>query len=462
MKQLLFQIRALEEYMTRKYFGTDGIRGRVGEKITPDFALKLGWAAGKVLASHNQHSRVLIGKDTRISCYMLESALEAGFAAAGVATFLTGPMPTPAISYLTRTFRMDAGVVISASHNPYYDNGIKFFNVDGTKLPDEVEQEIEKYLDMPLECVDNINLGRAKRIDDAVGRYIEFCKASFSTRFSLNGLKIVVDCSNGATYHIAPCVFEELGATVIAIGNKPNGTNINKNCGSTHPELLMATVKEQQADLGIAFDGDGDRVMMVTDDGKLVDGDQILYILASYEQAKQKLRDKGVVGTLMSNNGLEIALKKLGISFERAAVGDRYVVQRLLANDWYLGGENSGHILHMHKNLTGDGIIAALATLRALNFFKTSLAEKIKEVPLFPQVMINVSLSGLQDNILEVPEVKTFMAELTPEIEREEGRVLIRFSGTEPIVRVMVEHPDQAKAQAYCQALVDKLNQFPK
>lgn len=446
----------------RKYFGTDGVRGKVGQKITPELALKLGWAAGKVLASRNQNSKVLIGKDTRISCYMLESALEAGFAAAGVTSFLTGPMPTPAISYLTRTFRMDAGVVISASHNPYYDNGIKFFNSDGTKLPDEVEAEIERYLAMDIECVDNVQLGRAKRVTDAQGRYIEFCKASFATHFDLKGLKIVVDCANGATYHIAPAVFQELGANVVAIGNTPNGTNINDNCGSTHLDLLVETVKAEKADLGVAFDGDGDRVMMVTSDGEIVDGDRILYILASYEKATNRLNGKGVVGTLMTNNGLVKALEALDIPFIHANVGDRYVVQKLLENNWYLGGENSGHILHMHKNLTGDGIIAALSVLRALRYFDKSLAEMIKECPLFPQVLINVRIDNLEDKVVEKAEVKEFIQVKQQELEPAGGRVLLRASGTEPIIRVMVEHPEQDVAQAACEELVAFLQKFPK
>ncbi|MFC6277358.1 phosphoglucosamine mutase [Psittacicella hinzii] len=446
--------------MKRKYFGTDGVRGKVGEKITPEFALKLGWAAGKVLASHNKNSKVLIGKDTRISCYMLESALEAGFAAAGVASYLTGPMPTPAISYLTRTFRMDAGVVISASHNPYYDNGIKFFNSDGTKLPDEVELEIEKYLELPLECVDNVALGRAKRVVDAVGRYIEFCKASFSTRFSLNGLKIVIDCSNGATYHIAPSVFQELGADVIAVGNQPNGININDNCGSTHIDFLVKKVQDNQADLGIAFDGDGDRVIMVSGSGKVVDGDQILYILAAYEKATNRLGDKGVVGTLMTNNGLVTALKKLNIPLDRAAVGDRYVLQKLLDNNWYLGGENSGHIIHLNKNQTGDGIIAALATLRSLSHFNKTLDQMIAEVPLFPQVLINVRIDKLESGVIDKPSVQQLLKDLEEKLSPEGGRLLLRASGTEPIIRVMVEHPTQEVAQAYCEQIVAELNKY--
>lgn len=446
--------------MKRKYFGTDGVRGKVGEKITPEFALKLGWAAGKVLAANNTSSKILIGKDTRISCYMLESALEAGFAAAGVASYLTGPMPTPAISYLTRTFRMDAGVVISASHNPYYDNGIKFFNSDGTKLPDEVELEIEKYLELPLECVDNVALGRAKRVVDAVGRYIEFCKASFSSRFSLRGMKIVVDCANGATYQIAPSVFQELGAEVVAIANQPNGININDNCGSTHLDLLQKKVSEHNADLGVAFDGDGDRLMMVTASGKVVDGDQILYILAKYEHATKKLGDKGVVGTLMSNNGLVEALVKLNIPFARAAVGDRYVLQLLLEKEWYLGGENSGHIIHLNKNQTGDGIIAALACLRSLNHFNKSLDELIEEVPLFPQVLINVRIDKLQPGVIEKDSVKELIKVITDRITAEGGRVLLRSSGTEPIIRVMVEHPQQDKAQALCEEIVAEVNKY--
>lgn len=443
--------------MTRKYFGTDGVRGRVGEKITPDFALKLGWAIGKVLTKYNKNAKVLIGKDTRISCYMLESALEAGFASAGVASYLTGPMPTPAISYLTRTFRMDAGIVISASHNPFYDNGIKVFSAQGTKLPDELELEIEKYIDEPLVCADNALLGRAKRVDDAVGRYIEFSKASFSQDFSLNGMKIVVDCANGATYHIAPSVFAELGAEVVAIGNTPNGLNINDNCGSTHLDLLLKTVKEQKADLGIAFDGDGDRVLMCTSEGEVVDGDQILYVIASYEKATNRLNGKGAVGTLMSNNGLVAALEKLKIPFIRANVGDRYVLQKLLEYGWYIGGENSGHILHLHKNNTGDGIIAALSVLRALKYFNVTLADKVKECPLFPQRLINLKIDNLVEGVLELEPVKAVIHEVESQITPEHGRVLIRKSGTEPLVRVMVEHPVKEKSDAFAQLIADEI-----
>lgn len=448
--------------MTRKYFGTGGVRGRVGDKITPELALKLGWAVGKVLSKYNNNSKVLIGKDTRISCYMLESALEAGLAAAGVTSYLTGPMPTPAISYLTRTFRMDAGIVISASHNPYYDNGIKIFSSQGTKLPDEIELEIEHKLEQPMECVDNAQLGRAKRVVDAVGRYIEFCKASFNTDFSLNGMKLVIDTANGATYHIAQSVFQELGAEVLTIGNQPNGLNINDNCGSTHLDNLIEKVKSSDADLGIAFDGDGDRVLMVTSDGEVVDGDQILYIIASYEKATDKLKGKGAVGTLMSNNGLVAALEHLGIPFVRANVGDRYVLQKLIEYDWYIGGENSGHIIHLHKNNTGDGIIATLSVLRALKYFNISLKDKIKECPLFPQVLINLKTEDLIEDVLENSEVKDIITDSEIKVVKSQGRILIRKSGTEPIIRVMVEHPEQEQAQHYANLIASEILKHKK
>lgn len=349
----------------RKYFGTDGVRGKVGQfPITPDFALKLGWAAGKILATQGT-KKVLIGKDTRISGYMLESALEAGLAAAGLSAAFVGPMPTPAIAYLTRTFRAEAGIVISASHNPYYDNGIKFFSSVGEKLPDEVEEAIEALLDQPMDCVESAQLGRATRINDAAGRYIEFCKGTFPANASLKGYKIVVDCANGATYHIAPNVMRELGAEVIEIGTKPDGLNINEKCGATDITALQKVVVESGADVGLAYDGDGDRIMMVDHLGNKVDGDQILFIIAREALRSGKLHG-GVVGTLMSNMGLEVALKHLAIPFTRANVGDRYVLEQLKEKGWKLGGENSGHIIVLDKNTTGDGIIASLEVLAAM------------------------------------------------------------------------------------------------
>ncbi len=358
--------------MTKKYFGTDGIRGRVGDAlITPEFVMRLGYAAGRVLTSLDSnlakgaHPAVLIGKDTRISGYMLEAALEAGLSAAGVDVLLTGPMPTPAVAYLTRALRAQAGIVISASHNPYYDNGIKFFSSQGTKLPDDVEHAIEEALEQPMQVMESAKLGKARRIDDAAGRYVEFCKSTFPNHLDLRGLKIVLDCAHGATYHVAPPVFHELGAEVIAIGNRPDGLNINEHVGSTHPEALQKAVVEHGADLGIAFDGDGDRVMMVTADGQLLDGDQLLYIIAASRQQSASLQG-GVVGTLMTNLALEHKLAAMNIPFARAKVGDRYVLELLNQNNWQLGGENSGHILTLDKHSSGDGIIAALQVLDAV------------------------------------------------------------------------------------------------
>ncbi|MDD5272341.1 MAG: phosphoglucosamine mutase, partial [Methylovulum sp.] len=360
--------------MTKQYFGTDGIRGKVGEApITADFLLKLGWAAGRVFAN-DQQDFVLVGKDTRISGYMFESALEAGLTAAGVGTRLLGPMPTPGIAYLTRTLRAKAGIVISASHNPYYDNGVKFFSVQGTKLPDETEREIERYMDMPMTTVESAQLGKAKRLEDAAGRYIEYCKASIPTRLDFEQLKIVVDCAHGATYHVAPPVFSEIGAEVIAIGVQPNGLNINDKCGATHPETLAAAVLANQADLGIALDGDGDRLIMVDHQGEIVDGDELIYIIAKSRQAAGQMAGP-VVGTLMTNLGMEHALKKLGIPLLRAKVGDRYVMEMLAAHNGILGGENSGHIICLDKTTTGDGIIAALQVLAEMQYSGKSLHE---------------------------------------------------------------------------------------
>ncbi|HHF3473686.1 TPA: phosphoglucosamine mutase [Haemophilus influenzae] len=438
--------------VNRKYFGTDGVRGKVGSyPITPDFALKLGWAAGKVLASQGS-KMVLIGKDTRISGYMLESALEAGLAAAGLSAAFTGPMPTPAIAYLTRTFRAEAGIVISASHNPYYDNGIKFFSAKGTKLPDEIEEAIEAMLEQPIDCVESAELGKASRINDAAGRYIEFCKGTFPAHLGLEGYKIVVDCANGATYHIAPNVFRELGAEVIEIGTDPNGLNINEKCGATDVTALQAKVVETKADVGLAYDGDGDRIMMVDHLGNKVDGDQILFIIAREALRSGQLKG-GVVGTLMSNMSLEIALKMLGVPFLRANVGDRYVLEKMVENDWTLGGENSGHIIIADKNTTGDGIIASLAVLAAMVQHKLSLNELASAVKLFPQVLINVRFAG-GENPLESDAVKSVATDVEKRLEGK-GRILLRKSGTEPLIRVMVECQDASLAQQCAEEIAE-------
>lgn len=427
----------------RKYFGTDGIRGKVGETpITPDFVLKLGYAAGRVLSKQGIGNTVIVGKDPRISGYMLESAIEAGFAAAGLKVALTGPMPTPAIAYLTKTFRCVAGVVISASHNPFYDNGIKFFSKDGMKLSDEIELEIERELEQPVSCVESQFLGKAFRIDDARGRYIEYCKSNFPNDLSLNGLKIVVDCANGATYHIAPSVLQELGANVIKIGCEPDGLNINLNCGATDIKALQARVVAEKADVGFALDGDGDRIIMVDHFGNKVDGDQIIYIIAKYLHEKEKMIG-GVVGTLMSNMSLQHALAKLNIPFERSAVGDRYVLEKLQALNWRLGAENSGHVLLLDHTSTGDGIIAGLQVLAAMIEAKTSLHELCKDIQLFPQIMINVRFSG-QHNPLESEKVKRAVQDIETKLA-DSGRVLLRKSGTEPLIRVMVEGQNAAQ-----------------
>ncbi len=422
--------------MSRKYFGTDGVRGLVGQSpITPDFVMRLGWAAGKVLARQGTR-KVLIGKDTRISGYMLESAMEAGLSAAGIQAVLLGPMPTPAVAYLTRAFRAEAGVVISASHNPYYDNGIKFFSQDGTKLPDDVELEIERQLDMPFECVESAKLGKATRIDDAPGRYIEYCKSAFPGELSLDGLKIVLDCAHGATYHIAPSVFRELGAEVVVIGCAPNGLNINDQVGSTHPDALMRRVCEESADLGIAFDGDGDRVMMVDGEGNLIDGDEILFMIACDQQSRGKLVG-GVVGTQMTNLAMELALQSLGIPFARANVGDRYVMEMLKELGWRLGGENSGHVICLDHATTGDGIVASLQVLQAMVRAQTGLASLRGNLRLFPQRLVNVRFAGGVDP-LQQPAVLKAVADAEDRLAGR-GRVLLRKSGTEPLIRVMVE-----------------------
>ncbi|TCP94785.1 phosphoglucosamine mutase [Cricetibacter osteomyelitidis] len=436
----------------RKYFGTDGVRGRVGQfPITPEFALKLGWAAGKVLATQGSR-QVLIGKDTRISGYMLESALEAGLAAAGLSAAFIGPMPTPAVAYLTRTFRAEAGVVISASHNPYFDNGIKFFSAQGTKLPDEVEEAIEAMLEQPMDCVESAELGRASRINDAAGRYIEFCKSTFPNHLSLSGYKIVVDCANGATYHIAPNVMRELGAEVIEIGTKPNGMNINEKCGATDIKALQDKVLEVKADVGLAYDGDGDRIMMVDHKGNKVDGDQILFIIAREAQRSGTLKG-GVVGTLMSNMRLELALKELAIPFIRANVGDRYVLEKMQENNWGLGGENSGHIIIADKNTTGDGIIASLAVLNAMVHHRLSLNDLAGAVQLFPQVLINVRFAGGVDP-LESEAVKVAAQNAEQQLAGK-GRILLRKSGTEPLIRVMVEAQDGDLAQRCAEQIAE-------
>ncbi|RDF03051.1 phosphoglucosamine mutase [Aggregatibacter aphrophilus] len=440
----------------RKYFGTDGVRGKVGTNpITPDFVLKLGWAAGKVLAT--QGSRVvLIGKDTRISGYMLESALEAGLAAAGLSAAFTGPMPTPAVAYLTRTFRAEAGIVISASHNPYYDNGIKFFSTQGTKLPDEVEEAIEAMLEQPMDCVESAELGRASRIKDAAGRYIEFCKSTFPAHLSLENYKIVVDCANGATYEIAPSVMRELGAEVIEIGTEPDGMNINEKCGATDIKALQEKVLEVKADVGLAYDGDGDRLIMVDHLGNKVDGDQVLFIIAR-EALREGRLNGGVVGTLMSNMSLELALKQLAIPFVRANVGDRYVLEQMQERGWGLGGENSGHIIIADRNTTGDGIIASLAVLTAMAKHRLSLNELADAVKLFPQVLINVRFAG-GDNPLESDTVKAVAADVEKRLAGK-GRILLRKSGTEPLIRVMVECEDGVLAQKCAEEIADAVKE---
>ncbi|EJM00762.1 phosphoglucosamine mutase [Pseudomonas sp. GM102] len=436
--------------MSKKYFGTDGIRGRVGEyPITPDFMLKLGWAAGMAFRSMGA-CKVLVGKDTRISGYMFESALEAGLTSAGADVMLLGPMPTPAIAYLTRTFHAEAGIVISASHNPHDDNGIKFFSGKGTKLPDEVELMIEELLDTPMTVVESSKIGKVSRINDASGRYIEFCKSSVPTGTSFAGLKIVIDCAHGATYKVAPSVFRELGADVVVLSAHPNGLNINENCGSTHMEPLQAAVLAEHADLGIAFDGDGDRVQMVDHTGAVVDGDELLFIIARDLQERGKLQG-GVVGTLMSNLGLELALADLAIPFVRANVGDRYVISELLERDWQVGGENSGHIVCFSHTTTGDAIIAALQVLMALKRRTEGLAQSRQALRKCPQVLINVRFGG-GASPLEHPKVKEASDRVTQAMAGR-GRVLLRKSGTEPLVRVMVEGEDETQVRGYAEEL---------
>ncbi len=440
----------------RKYFGTDGVRGKVGQyPITPDFVMKLGYAAGKVLATRGT-KKVLIGKDTRISGYMLEAALEAGLSAAGVNIGFLGPMPTPGIAYLTKTFRAQAGIVISASHNPYYDNGIKFFSQNGEKLPDEVELAIEAELDKEMTCVESDKIGKAQRIDDAAGRYIEFCKSNFPSQYSLSHLKIVVDCANGATYHIAPNVFKELGAEVITIGSTPNGTNINDNCGATSMAQIQAAVVEHKADIGIALDGDGDRLMMVDHTGTVVDGDELIYVIANSDREAGTLRG-GVVGTLMSNMGLELALADMGVPFARSKVGDRYVMEMLQQNAWYLGAENSGHIINLNHTSTGDGIIAALNVITAMCRSDKSLLALREGMSKLPQILVNVRFSGDSDPIVADSVVSAVHS--VNEKLAGKGRVLLRKSGTEPLIRVMVEGPDLDAVTIYANEIADAVKQ---
>ncbi|MCF7984601.1 MAG: phosphoglucosamine mutase [Thiohalocapsa sp.] len=438
--------------MKRKYFGTDGIRGRLGEPtISPDFVLKLGWAAGRVLGGPSGGT-VLIGKDTRISGYMFESALEAGLVAAGVDIRLLGPMPTPGVAYLTRTFRAAAGIVITASHNPYDDNGIKFFSADGDKLPDDAELAIEAEIDRQFTTVQAADLGKVRRVEDAAGRYIEFCKSSIPPAMSLAGLKIVIDCAHGATYNVAPYVFEELGADVVVIGASPDGFNINRDVGSTKPEALAKKVLAERADLGIAFDGDGDRLMMIDAAGRTIDGDALIYIIAKSRQAHGSLHGP-VVGTLMSNLGLELALKALGLTFDRTKVGDRYIMEHLKATDGVLGGEPSGHIICRDRTSTGDGIISALQVLSALAEAECTLSEAVGDVQQYPQVLVNIRLQRRVD-ALSLPAVQDAVRAAEAELG-DAGRVLLRPSGTEPVVRVMVEGIDAAQVQRLSEALAE-------
>ena len=437
-----------------RFFGTDGVRGKVGEApITPEQVLKLGWAAGRVLGMKGgDGGKILIGKDTRISGYLLESALESGLSAAGVDIRLLGPMPTPGIAYLARTARARAGIVISASHNPYDDNGIKFFSSDGTKLPDDVEDEIERMMGQPLTTVDSARLGKAKHYEDAAGRYVEFCKSTFPSRMNLEGLRIVLDCANGAAYRIGPHVFSELGADVVAIANTPDGVNINHECGSTHPELLQNTVRAANADLGIALDGDGDRVIMADRDGNLIDGDHLLYIIATEHQTQGRLHG-GIVGTLMTNLGLEKALRAKGIPFARAAVGDRYVLAMLHERKWELGGETSGHIICLDRSTTGDGIIAALQVLAAVVGTGKSLSQLMAGLETYPQTMINVRMAR-RFNVKESAQVQQAVRDVESELA-DAGRVVLRASGTEPVVRVMVEGQDKSQVERLSRQLAD-------
>ena len=442
--------------MKRKFFGTDGIRGRVGDGVmTPEFVLKLGWAAGKVLCDKG-NNLILIGKDTRISGYMLESVLEAGLSAAGVNSRLLGPMPTPAIAYLTRTLRASAGIVISASHNPFYDNGVKFFSSEGTKLPDDVEQRIEEEMEKPLTTVSSDLLGKVERIRDASGRYIEFCKSTINTKVRLNGLKLVVDCAHGATYHVAPNVFRELGAEVVTIGVEPNGLNINHRCGATDPKQLQMAVIEHHADLGIAIDGDGDRLIMVDENGEVVDGDELLYVIGAARKRKNDMRG-GVVGTLMSNLGLEHALKRQNIEFMRAAVGDRYVLEMLQQQAWELGGESSGHIICLNRTSTGDAIVAALQVLEVLVDEGINLREAKHGMSKYPQTLVNVPIKQKID-ISRSKNIQDAVSDAESQLA-DSGRVLLRPSGTEPLIRVMVEGADAPQVRMLAEQIASAVSQ---
>lgn len=439
--------------MSKKYFGTDGIRGAVGTyPITPEFMLKLGWAAGSVFAE-NGFAKILIGKDTRISGYMFESALQAGLSASGADVLLLGPMPTPAVAYLTRTFHAQAGIVISASHNPYYDNGIKFFSSEGKKLDDEIEAKIEAKLDEAMTVVASESIGKVRRIEDARGRYIEFCKSTVPNELSLKGYKIVVDCANGASYHMAPDALDELGAEVIAIGCSPNGLNINEKCGATSPEQLRHRVVEEGADLGIAIDGDGDRIIMVDHSGEVVDGDEVLFVLTKWMHARGEL-DGGVVGTLMSNLGLELALKDLGVELVRAKVGDRYVMSELAKRGWNLGGESSGHIICLQHTTTGDALISALQVLNAVVSSGKSLFELRSAMKKMPQKMINVRLQSQVRDISGNEQINNAVTDTENKLG-DRGRVLLRPSGTEPVVRVMIEGEDKSEIESLTESLAE-------
>jgi phosphoglucosamine mutase len=449
--------------MARRFFGTDGIRGKVGEApITPDFVLRLGYAAGKVLAGADrwtntgQRPTVLIGKDTRVSGYMLEAALEAGFSAAGVDVMLAGPMPTPGIAYLTRALRLAAGVVISASHNPYYDNGIKFFSAYGDKLPDDVELKIEEQLDLPLDCAASEQLGKARRLDDAAGRYIEFCKSTFPAAFDLRGMKLVIDCAHGAAYDVAPHVFHELGADVIPIGVAPNGFNINDGVGATAPDALVRAVRANHADLGIALDGDADRLQVVDAAGRLYNGDELLYVLVKDRIATDG-KVEGAVGTLMTNMAVEVALQRAGVNFVRAAVGDRYVLEKLRENGWQLGAEGSGHILSLDRHSTGDGIVSSLLVLAAMKRSGKTLAQLLEGVTLFPQKLINVRMQPGADWKASDAIRRAISAAETA--LNGHGRVLIRASGTEPVLRVMVEAQRVNEAVEHAEAIAGVVKQ---
>lgn len=447
--------------MGRKYFGTDGVRGRVGEApITPDFVMRLGYAAGVTLVAREklpagERPAVLIGKDTRISGYLLEASLEAGFAAAGVDVMLAGPIPTPAVAYLTRALRLQAGVVISASHNPFYDNGIKFFSAGGAKLPDAMEAEIEERLDKPMGCVDSAQLGRARRIDDAAGRYIEFCKSTFPNEMDLRGLRLALDCAHGAAYHIAPRVFHELGADVVAVGVEPNGLNINDGVGATRPEFLRQAVLANGADIGIALDGDGDRLIMVDRNGEVYDGDKLIYVIAAARKAEGRL--DGVIGTLMSNLGFEHAIGRLGVPFARAKVGDRYVLEMLHDRGWKLGGENSGHIICLDRHSTGDGIVSALQVLAALKQHGRTLAEACSDLTFYPQKLVNVRLPAGFDWRAD-QSIAAAQANADAALGND-GRVLLRPSGTEPVLRVMVEGRDGELVERLARQIADAVQE---